>query len=101
MYSDDLNATNFSPMSGSWHYIVCTLDNSRLQAIYQNGVFKNSRTSNGMFTGNNSYYVGVWGVSSLQQYTNASIGSTHVYNRALTQTEITQNFNAYRSRYGI
>jgi hypothetical protein len=29
------------------------------------------------------------------------MSSTRVYNRVLTQAEITQNFNALRGRYGI
>tara|TARA_R110000868_G_scaffold4750_2_gene29376 strand:+ start:1802 stop:2563 length:762 start_codon:yes stop_codon:yes gene_type:complete len=34
-------------------------------------------------------------------WTNGKIYSTQIYNRALTATEITQNFNATRSRFGI
>ena len=101
MYISDLDADNFTPMSGSWNYIVCTLDNFKLQSIYQNSVFKNSGTAFGMFVGNNSYYVGVWGVLGIIQYINANIGPIHVYNRALSQTEITQNFNAQKSRFGF
>ena len=34
-------------------------------------------------------------------YGNLQYGSLQVYNRALTQTEITQNYNAQKSRYGL
>jgi hypothetical protein len=32
---------------------------------------------------------------------NGKINNVSVYNRALTQTEITQNFNAQKSRFGL
>jgi hypothetical protein len=32
---------------------------------------------------------------------NGNVGNVQIYNRALTQAEITQNFNALRGRYGI
>jgi len=98
MYSDDLDAFNFSPASGKWNYIVCTLDNSKLQSIYQNGFFKSSRTSNNMFIGNNLYAVGQWFST---QPINANIGIVQVYNRALSQAEITQNYNATKTRFGL
>jgi hypothetical protein len=34
-------------------------------------------------------------------YFNGSISSTQIYNRALSPTEVQQNFNALRGRYGI
>ena len=98
MYSDDLDAFNFSPATGKWNYIVCTLDNSKLQSIYQNGFFKSSRTSNNMFIGNNLYSVGRWFNT---QAINANIGIVQVYNRALSAAEVLQNYNATKSRFGI
>ena len=38
---------------------------------------------------------------SLDTFFSGNIANTKIYNRALTQTEITQNFNALRGRYGI
>ena len=34
-------------------------------------------------------------------YTNANIGQIKIYNRALSATEVLQNFNANKSRYGL
>ena len=34
-------------------------------------------------------------------YMNGQMGSFRIYNRALTQAEITQNYNAIKSRYGL
>lgn len=98
MYSDDLDATNFDPALGKWNYVVCTLDNSKIQTIYQNGVFKASRTAVGMFIGNSIYNIGWWMGT---QPINANIGPVHVYNRALSQAEIIQNYNATKTRFGL
>jgi hypothetical protein len=35
------------------------------------------------------------------RYFNGNISVAMLYNRALTSTEVTQNFNALRGRYGI
>jgi hypothetical protein len=37
----------------------------------------------------------------LPESVNAKIGVVNIYNRALTAEEVTQNFNYYRSRYGL
>ena len=37
----------------------------------------------------------------LPETVNAKIGVVNIYNRALTDAEVTQNFNYYRSRYGL
>lgn len=38
---------------------------------------------------------------SASQYTDGNISTFSIYNKALTVTEVTQNFNALRSRFGI
>jgi hypothetical protein len=35
------------------------------------------------------------------QYFRGNISNAKIYNRALSQSEVTQNFNALRGRYGI
>jgi len=35
------------------------------------------------------------------EYLNGNIGNTQIYNRALSQTEIIQNYNALKGRYGL
>jgi hypothetical protein len=100
LYADDLDV-NITSAPGNWNYIVCTLDISKLQSVYQNSIFKGSRTSAGMFIGNNSYAVGAWGLSPVIQYINANIGLVQVYNRAFSQQEITQNYNATKTRFNL
>jgi hypothetical protein len=58
-------------------------------------------------TSTNSIVYGGGGISIGKQgpwdiyYFNGNIGQTMVYNRALTSTEVTQNFNATKSRFGL
>lgn len=40
-------------------------------------------------------------LGGVNNYFNGYIGAWKIYNRALTTTEIAQNFNALRSRYGV
>jgi hypothetical protein len=97
MYGDDLDGT-LTPLIGNWSLITCSLDENRVQKIYQNGVLKAQRTANSMFIGNNLYGLGSW--NGLQPI-NSKISTSQVYNRTLTQTEITTIFNATRTRYGL
>lgn len=39
--------------------------------------------------------------SDMSRYTNGQISVAQIYNRALSESEITQNFNALKSRYGL
>jgi hypothetical protein len=77
--------------------------NGTVVTIYQNSVqvtsfnfstFTNSRINN---------FFNLLGTSVAPTYRpgNHDLFNFHMYNRALTQAEITQNFNALRSRYGL
>lgn len=77
--------------------------NGTVVTIYQNSVevrsfnfstFTNSRINN---------FFNLLGTSVAPTYRpgNHDLFNFHIYNRALTQVEITQNFNALRGRYGL
>jgi len=100
LYADDFTTT-INTVTGNWNYIVCSLDSLRLQSIYQNSILRGTRTSTGMFIGNNLYIVGAWRIPGIVQYSDANIASVQVYNRALSQQEITQNYNATKSRFNL
>jgi hypothetical protein len=74
--------------------LVFTQDKLALvQKSYLNGIETNSTALSGNLDN----------VNAVAQSTqiNTSVSNLKIYNRALTQTEITQNFNALRGRYGI
>jgi len=50
--------------------------------------------------GQANLFLGTYNTNNVY-WLNGRMGSTQIYNRALSQAEITQNFNALRGRYGI
>lgn len=60
-----------------------------------------SQTINGTFNSSNLSNIQVGGDASLSRYYKGNIAVAMVYNRALTASEITRNFNALRGRFGI
>jgi hypothetical protein len=74
--------------------------------IYVNGVSQtltqiagSENSGNRVFNSGNGRISGTLGISGYS--TSMDIGGFFVYNRALTQNEITHNFNSKRARYGI
>jgi hypothetical protein len=84
-----------------WHMVAMTYSASNA-VLYYDGVARTTDTSlSGSLrqTANGEFNLARFG--SFGAYAAANISSTQVYNRALSATEITQNFNALRGRYGI
>lgn len=101
LFNDDISG-NTILSTNSWYNIVYTLNNtSYSKQIYVNGVLDNSGTGSGAYTGfgNNARICGV--VFNFGVTFDGSMGSCNFYNRVLTASEIQQNFNAHRGRYGI
>lgn len=101
---DSLYATTASYLSTSaWAHIVGTYTSGD-KRIYINGVQVTSNAVTGTIATNaNGCSVGVYGGFNgiRSYYYNGSIGNVKIYNRALTATEVRQNFEAARGRYGI
>ncbi|MDD5627058.1 MAG: LamG domain-containing protein [Patescibacteria group bacterium] len=89
LYSDDLTVT-MADMSNRWTHIVVTFDSSFTQSVYQDGVFVNSRTAGGYFTGNTNWNIGRWMTT---EYFDGFIDDVRVYNRALSAAEIRYQYN--------
>ena len=91
--------SSFSVVVGETAMICITRDASTV-SWYKNGVFSNS-TSNpygsGVVTGTNNITIGSGYAGGFA----GSIYAVQLYNRALTATEVAQNFNALRGRYGV
>jgi hypothetical protein len=91
----------FSPNSyalNTWYNVVYTAQGSTAN-LYENGVLV--KTSGYVTPGTpagSKFYIGASGIG---ENSNSNIAAIQTYNRALTQAEITQNFNALRGRFGI
>jgi hypothetical protein len=67
--------------------------------IYQNGILENSGSFSGTI-GTNSISVKIGKPNDTYAF-GGNVAATQIYNRALTQAEVQQNFNALRGRFGI
>jgi hypothetical protein len=98
---------NYQLLSAGVYNIVTTV-NTNYQALYVNSieVANNNRnyTSNTFTISGRDILIGAirdnTGTGILSPFKN-NIYSAQIYNRALSATEVTQNFNALRGRYGI
>ena len=86
--------------SNQWNFFTVTV-NSTTITHYKNGVANNtySGTFNTFVTNNAPFRMGRWEGGSY--YYTGNIGNFCYYNRALSASEISQNFNAQKSRYGL
>jgi hypothetical protein len=83
----------------STYYIITTTIGTTLQKIYVNGELKNSKATAVTSPGGN-VTLGVFG-ETVSFDTAVSISALKIYNRELTDSEVQQNFNAQRSRFGL
>jgi hypothetical protein len=74
--------------------------NGATRNIWYNGVLQ-ATDSVGTELGNNADILIGIDFPGFGNYLRGNIGQVLIYNRALTSAEITQNFNATSSRYGI
>src|SRR4029077_3673769 len=90
MWTDDLDTT-LTDITNRWTNLVVTLDSSKLQSVYQDGVLKATRTANSFYIGDTSWNIGRWiagAVIDVGDYFNGSIDDVRIYNRSLSGTEI-------------
>ena len=87
---------------GKWTHIVFTANVNRTD-LYLNGVLVGSDTSlTGSFPATSgNFNVGKNPGAGNAWQTKGNISSVRFYNRPLTATEVAQNFNALKGRYGI
>ena len=88
---------NNSDLLNKWHHIVVTYDGTTLK-LYRNGEQLDSSSSTGNIT-NTSKTLEIG--RRITHYFTGRLSTQRIYNQAFTSTEITQNFNALRARFGI
>jgi len=86
--------------TGNWCQVAVTVSAAATSVIiYINGESKNSTSvlpNQNLF---NNLYLGAQ--NTLGLVANCYIGNFHLYNRAISATEIAQNYNATKSRFGL
>jgi hypothetical protein len=92
--------SNYSPSLNEWVYTVGVISGD-VWSVYVNGTIRNSVTAGDGTTvfANNVMYMGA--VPQFSLYSNIKIPQVSIYNRALSASEVKQNYNATKSRYGL
>ena len=100
-------ASSIPTSTNTWYYIGFTYDGSTLTG-YVNGASAGSAayTRTTPFNGSGlGLYYGLAAIDGTSlgdgTYANCRLGAFHVYNTALSTTQVLSNFNAQRSRYGV
>ena len=88
-------------LSTNWNCVHGSFDGTTTK-IYLNGVLQQTLSRTFTISYNNEdLYLGTYFEGSFQHYVNAYFGRFLIYNRALSESEIAQNFNNMRNRFGI
>jgi len=86
-------------VTGGWYHAVFTRNSSGVAYIYLNGVQDGTGTLSSVVPSDLPFKIG--GDTSLVRWFNGKIPFCRIYNKALTAAEVTQNFNAQKSRFGL
>lgn len=85
---------------GTWCHVAVTVSTlSSLARIYINGVLKNTTSTIPYVNLSGNLFLGSQYSSSL--FANCNIAAFQLYNRVLSATEITQNYEATKTRFGL
>ena len=92
--------SGYSFSENEWVYTVGVISGD-IWSVYVNGILRNSVNAGDGATvfANNVMYMGA--IPHFSLYYNMNIAQTQIYNRALSAAEVSQNFNALRSRFSI
>jgi hypothetical protein len=94
-----IGAGSLTPYTQTYQ-VVGTYNGSN-NRIYVNGELKNTGANISGNIGNGQNYVLFYSNVGGVDYGKGNLYSHRIYNRALTATEISQNFNALKSRFGL
>ena len=99
------NSTTHAGTIGTWYQIVYVFTNvaaNTLQTFVNGssiGSVAHSLTS--ILDTTTGLYIGSYNNGEYAQYFDGKIGITRLYNRALTSTEVLNNYNVDKSKYGL
>jgi hypothetical protein len=95
-----VNSQTTPILSDGWHNIVFTRSGS-IGILYTDGILSNTNTStDSNLVSTTPLYLGSTSPQP-QKKTKMDLSQVQIYNRALSQQEITQNYNALKTRFGL
>lgn len=100
-----VNSTSYQTTTNTWYqavYIWSNVSTNSFQTfINGSSIGTVSHTLSSILNSSNNLYIGSYNNGEYSQYFNGRIGIVRIYNRALSSTEVLNNFNASRSKYGL
>jgi hypothetical protein len=100
-----LTSPSFTATTNTWYQFVGVFTNiaSNSIGLYVNGASQgsNSHSFTSVKNTTSPLYVGSFNGGQFPQWLNGSVGIVRIYDVALTFSQITQNFNADKSKYGL
>jgi hypothetical protein len=103
LFSNDNDyGNNYRPTTGEWYHWVFTYNNSSYaKQFYANSILQTPTSSTqNIYSGTGQFNIGATYSDALYP-ANGKIAVARAYSRVLSSTEITQNFSAQRSRFGM
>ncbi len=103
-YMVSMGSSGVNCFDNNWHHIVCTRNSSNAY-IYIDSVIRGSAGGGGSWSGST-----IWSGMSTSIANNpndvyynllGNVAIARIYNIALTQAQVTQNFNAQKARFGL
>ena len=82
----------------TWYHITGVRRNGT-NYLYINGIAQTSTNTQVVSTSAQNFYFGKWYSNLTDYYHSGQIGQASLYNRALSATEILQNYNATKKKY--
>lgn len=99
--TSNLLTSNQTVSTDTWYHLVLTRS-SNLWSFYINSIVDTTATWAGQpDNGISNTYQLAGAAYGNDDFSNSKIAINRIYNRALSQTEITQNFNAEKTRFGF
>ena len=85
-----------------WHMVAGVWDNTNtLQSLYFDGILYTTSNSSNTITNSNTSLRIAGHLVNNNRYYRGNIGQTLLYNQALSSSEILQNYNALKGRFGL
>jgi hypothetical protein len=99
------NSTSYVGTVGTWYQLVYVFTNVASNTIetFVNGVSIGtvSHSLASLLNTTNPLYIGSYNGGEFSQWFDGRIGITRLYNAALTSSQVLQNFNADKTKYGL
>jgi hypothetical protein len=98
-----LYTTTNTWVGNQWYNITCTYNIlTSIQSIFVNGVLENFTTIANCYFNTNTYFgLGAYSIPPRTWFFNGKIANFMVYKKTLSPTEILQNYNAAKTRFGL